>query len=93
MARKTGDYPHRKSVAVDWEDNPSVIIAVRGGDPLVLFVPETTLKTFDVVRKKLRLTHVGLANKIRETTNNKCLQFCSQSIDLALNNFLKQGKF
>lgn len=75
---------HPERIPVDWEGAPNVIVAVCDGEPLVLIVSEDTRNLFESAQKKLEMSHVALANALRERVCQGGGQFHENAIVYAL---------
>lgn len=67
-------------VWVDRNWSPSVIVAVHNGEPLVLIVSPETKEKFDEAMVRLGLTHVELANRLRDSILAGCGEFCEIAV-------------
>ncbi len=75
---------YRDTAFTDPDGIPSAIVAVSGGEPLVLLVSEETYNAFNATRDMLGLSHVELANKLRRMACRHGGQFHENSIMAAL---------
>lgn len=54
-------------VSTDFNGLPAAIVAVHNGEPLVLMVSPETMEAFEEAREHLSITHVELANRLRDS--------------------------
>lgn len=65
---------------IDADGIPAAIVAVSKGNPLVLLVSEKTMDKFNSVKERLGLTHIQLANQLKDAVWAHSGQFHENSV-------------
>lgn len=73
-------FPTKVFANVDFDGLPAAIVTIVNGEPLVLLVSEETFNIFNAVKKKLGLTHIELANNLKEGIWRNSGEFCENSV-------------